>query len=341
MNGVLNLDYLRNDELASHLGLRAGHVLGVVGFGLSAETLSTATLSLLHVPVPVLGDESSYEAWSSSRPVSKCSQGNIQATADGEVVFGSMCLAQPQGMGLQAVARQAYVELFDFMAKTGYGNLLRTWNYLPRINEPELGLERYRCFNVGRHEAYVSAGRSIQDESIPAASVVGCHGDHVVMYFIASRVSGEPVDNPRQVAAYKYPERYGPRSPIFVRAMKFVSDGRPCLFVSGTASIVGHETVHVGDTIQQVRETLANIHVLLKEAGMNEVLTHSGGEMRLKVYVRYPQDVPLIREILEVAFPASVQAVYVQSDICRADLLLEIEGVCFDSVRDRSAGAVS
>ena len=37
------------------------------------------------------------------------------------------------------------------------------------------------------------------------------------------------------------------------------------LFVSGTASIVGHETQHRGDVVAQTRETLANLSSVLAE----------------------------------------------------------------------------
>jgi len=59
------------------------------------------------------------------------------------------------------------------MDHLGYSNLLRVWNYLPQINDPENGLERYRRFNMGRHESFVLSGRDISDENVPAASALG------------------------------------------------------------------------------------------------------------------------------------------------------------------------
>jgi len=97
------------------------------------------------------------------------------------------------------------------------------------------------------------------------------------------------------------------------------------LFISGTASIVGHETLHAGDIAKQTRETLANIRALLEQAS-----AAAGGNPRplLKVYLKHPEHLALVRAQITEEFGAGVQAIYLQADICRSDLLLEIEGVC-------------
>ena len=74
------------------------------------------------------------------------------------------------------------------------------------------------------------------------------------------------IENPRQTSAYHYPPKFGKHSPIFSRACSGAARQRPSLFISGTASIVGHETIHPGDVRAQTRETMANINALLDEA---------------------------------------------------------------------------
>jgi chorismate lyase/3-hydroxybenzoate synthase len=96
--------------------------------------------------------------------------------------------------------------------------------------------------------------------------------------------------------------------------------------VSGTASIVGHETIHQGDVVAQTRETLANIRALLDEA--NRVVgsaRYSPDGLKLKVYVRQPGDLKAIEAVLTAALPESTSIVYLQADVCREDLLVEIE----------------
>lgn len=325
MPGVPNLEYVHADGLKSCLERNRGRVLGLVAFGADAETrhhdLHPAPL---HVHIPVLDAElSGFEVWSSPAPVTACGRGNIAAHADGTVLFGSMQLAQPPGATLEEISRQAYREIFAFLDATGYPCLLRAWNYLPRINESELGLERYRCFNVGRHEAYISSGRSIDEENAPAASVLGCGDGRLTVYFLAAQTPGKPVENPRQLTAYRYPEQYGPRSPIFARAMLWNAGDQHCLMISGTASIVGHETMHKGDVSQQGIEIMRNIRTLLQQAGIQDT---GKGRMALKVYVRHAENLPQAQALVKQEFGGDLQAVYLLSDICRTDLLLEIEG---------------
>jgi chorismate lyase/3-hydroxybenzoate synthase len=325
MQGVPNLEYVRADGLEACLKQHQGRVLGLVAFGAGLdEQYRYLQPQPLRVPIPVLGDaKTSFEVWLSNQPVVECGQGNILSRADGAVLFGGMQLRQPPGTTLEELSRQAYREIFAFVDDRNYPNLLRTWNYLPRINAPEHGLERYRCFNVGRHEAFLSSSRSITDENIPAASVLGCGGDEMVVYFLAAKKPGRPIENPRQLTAYRYPEQYGPRSPIFARAMLCDAGQQQSLMISGTASIVGHETMHVGDANQQGVEIMRNIHALLLEAGMQ---VKQKGRMCLKVYVRRADDLPLAQTLIDKEFGHDVQAVYLLSDICRTDLLLEIEG---------------
>ena len=101
------------------------------------------------------------------------------------------------------------------------------------------------------------------------------------------------------------------------------------LFISGTASIVGHATQHAGDVTEQTRETLANIRALLaqaKNAGFDAFT--QGHRLLLKVYLHQPDSLSLVRAQVAAEFGAMQQAVYLQADVCRTDLLLEIEGVC-------------
>lgn len=332
MPSALDLAYLGAEAVPAYLEEHKGRVLGLVAFGAAKGVTGEPMLPApVLVDIPVLGSGgASFEVWTSSRPVIPCGAGNIAAHTDGEVLFGAMRLEQTADATLEALSRQAYLEIFSFLDRQRCRSLLRVWNYLPRINQPEDGLERYRCFNKGRHEAYVASGRDISADNVPAASVLGCDGGPMVIYFLASSEPGKPIDNPRQVAAYRYPERYGPRSPIFVRAMQTTSGRRPCLFVSGTASIVGHETLHEGNVGRQAVETMHNIRILLDQAGLAGT---ADGHMELKIYVRHAQDMERVREQVQDVLGAGDRSVYLRSDICRADLLMEIEAVQFGDTR--------
>ena len=90
--------------------------------------------------------------------------------------------------------------------------------------------------------------------------MIGAHGGGIFLYLLACRGGTQVnIENPRQVPAYHYPSKYGPKSPNFARATYFAPDGPGRIFVSGTAAILGHQTMHHGDVEQQCRLALGNI----------------------------------------------------------------------------------
>jgi chorismate lyase/3-hydroxybenzoate synthase len=131
------------------------------------------------------------------------------------------------------------------------------------------------------------------------------------------------VENPRQVSAWRYPRQYGPSAPTFARAMH-APTCPPQLYISGTAAIVGHTSHHPEDLAAQLNETLANLDSLLDAAGSTPSL---GAMSPLKVYVRHASDVPAVRELLRARLGDKVPLVLLQGDVCRRELLLEIDGV--------------
>jgi len=229
--------------------------------------------------------------------------------------------------GMQAAAHRAYSDLFALLAAGDTPHLLRLWNYFPGINGDGGGVERYRQFNAGRQQAFIEAHRSAFEGS-PAACALGTAGGPLRVYFIAGRTPPLAIENPRQVSAYRYPNAYGPRSPTFSRAaIAPLGDGRTMLFISGTASIVGHETMHVGDVRRQTEESLVNIDAVRAVAADRAGAPFPHEALTYTVYVRRPADLPVVRMVFDatVGARAAANAIYLQADICRAELLVEIE----------------
>jgi enamine deaminase RidA (YjgF/YER057c/UK114 family) len=162
--------------------------------------------------------------------------------------------------------------------------------------------------------------------TVPAACALGSPpGSPISSYFLASRWAPKMIENPRQTSAYHYPPKFGKHSPTFSRACLAPAHEGTSLFISGTASIVGHETIHPGDVRAQTRETLANIKALLDEANrLLGVVRYDFDNLKMKVYVRNTEDLPQIQAELAGAL-RSAQALYVKADVCREDLLVEIE----------------
>jgi enamine deaminase RidA (YjgF/YER057c/UK114 family) len=140
-----------------------------------------------------------------------------------------------------------------------------------------------------------------------------------------------PIENPRQTAAYRYGARYSPRSPKFSRAVAVTCGPYAMIFISGTASITNSETRHAGDAAAQTRETLDNIAALIAEEnlarhGLPGLGTTLGGIGLARVYVKRKDDYERVRAVCEERL-GELPTVYAAADVCRPDLLVEIEGV--------------
>jgi chorismate lyase/3-hydroxybenzoate synthase len=149
------------------------------------------------------------------------------------------------------------------------------------------------------------------------------------IHFLAARQPGTHVENPRQVSAYEYPLIYGPRSPSFARASLRPSISGSHLLIAGTASVVGHVSVHIGDPHQQTLEIMQNLNALLTHTEQLHGITRGQwyGQALFKVYIRHPEHVAMIRDILQEQLPSHTQVLYLQGEMCRSELLLEVEGI--------------
>ncbi|HET7435417.1 MAG TPA: Rid family hydrolase [Thermoanaerobaculia bacterium] len=276
----------------------------------SAAALPSPLLGTTTIPAPQFGPEELVEAWPARQEPRRGEHRGIAFAEDGELLFASV--EGVEDRPLEVLTREIYEAAIELVRAHGFPYFLRMWNHVGDINSVE-GYERYQRFCVGRYEAFEAAGYHL-DTDLPAASAVGMRGHGLKMHFIAARTAGEQVENPRQVSAYHYPRQYGPKSPSFSRATVW----NDVVFVSGTSSVVGHETVHAGDVDKQLDETLRNIDVVLGRSGFTNVVA-------AKTYVRHEHDVERVARRLESVYPQN--HLLVQADICRKDLLLEIEVV--------------
>ena len=292
-----------------------------------------AELPFLAVDMALPGGEAAIcEVWHSAEPLTAGRHGPIRYRQGETLLFGCLSLDEdargPTDTGyapLQLTADAAYRAIFALLEARPDYSVLRFWNYFPAINLESHGMERYRQFNVGRQDAFLAHGRPVIGNA-PAACALGSAGGGLHIAFLAARTNVIGIENPRQLSAYHYPGKYGPRSPTFARAGLVDLNGRDMLFISGTASIVGHQTVHLGDVAAQTRECLHNIAAILVEANRQA----PRADFRLdalayKVYVRHAVDLGTVRREIAEFIGATVSAVFLQADVCRADLLVEIE----------------
>jgi chorismate lyase/3-hydroxybenzoate synthase len=260
------------------------------------------------------------ETWSADGPVTPGRADGFGFARSDAVLFGQ--LSFDGAADFSSAVQDAYARLVAFCAQQGYPHLLRCWNYFGDIHAGAGDAERYRQFCVGRHRALAIA--SGFEQRLPAATVIGSREPGALVYFLAAREPGLQVENPRQVPAFKYPRSYAPLPPSFSRAvLKRWLDGEQ-LFVSGTASVVGHESHHPDNTLAQLQETLANLGALLEAAGADPRRPWKADGV--KAYLRHDGDLPAVQATLARHF-GDAPLLVLQGDICRTDLSVEIEAL--------------
>jgi chorismate lyase / 3-hydroxybenzoate synthase len=232
--------------------------------------------------------------------------------------------------GLRSAVADAYVAIGQALVRLER-QPIRFWNFVPgpgQLMGP--GLDRYMVFNAGRHAGFADwfGGRDNFGCALATASGVGVDGRDLVVHCLASDEPGCPVENPRQRPAYRYSQRYGPLPPCFARATIATLGGAPRLLIGGTASIVGEDSLHARDIVAQVNETLSNLEALIAAGGGSRM---AGGELArledLRVYVVNPDDAPVIQRIIAARCPNATTIEMALSQVCRPELLVEIEGV--------------
>lgn len=219
---------------------------------------------------------------------------------------------------------------------------LRFWAFVPQIHaDYGSGLDRYMAFNAGRFTAFSAwlGGREAFAQSMPTASAVGTQASDLALHCLSSRWPGRPIENPRQVPAYRYSRKFGPLPPCFARAtllrrQPFQTD---LLLVGGTASIVGEDSRHGGAVVAQTEETFLNLASVVRAAcgepeapggeSAEEVLPWLRHFRQLRVYFREREHQRLILDRVEASFPGVERVEALPAEMCRAELLVEIEGV--------------
>jgi chorismate lyase/3-hydroxybenzoate synthase len=315
----LRIEYRRLDPNAT-LG---SDVLAAIAFGRQAPRLRDPRC--VRLPLEPLAGADLVQVWTGTGRVELGQTDVIRYTQDGTHLMGWLEVDEALHGGLENAAQFAYGELLKFHAASRYPHVWRIWNFIGDINAGDGDEERYKQFCVGRARAFATCGAGSGSIGYPAATAVGSRDGRrrLTLCWLGGTQPGQPVENPRQVSAFQYPRQYGPASPSFSRAM-LTPDGT--LLISGTASIVGHGSVHPGDATAQLEETLRNLDAVAASAS-----ARSGGASlhppQLTVFLRQPVDPRAIERQLRQHYPAGAGCVILDAAICRSELLLEIEAI--------------
>ncbi len=239
----------------------------------------------------------------------------------------------------------AFQRMGDHLKGSGFkvADLIRTWIYQGHLVLPEGKSQRYKELNRARTDFFY--GIDFMQEHLspeykgtvyPASTGIGADDVDVVMSCAALTTKRKdvitvPLENPQQTSAFDYGTTYSPQSPKFARAAA-VADKKSCLiFVSGTASITDSESRYIDDPEEQTNLTLDNIAALidgsnLERHGIRGFQCGLENMESVRVYVKRPKEFERIREVCRKRF-GDVPILYTIADVCRPELLVEIEGI--------------
>lgn len=234
---------------------------------------------------------------------------------------------------------EVFDKLDDLLTTHGFevDDIVRQWNYIGSIVACRDGKQNYQEFNDARTRYYA---KGAWGNGYPAATGIGAEGNCIVVGGIAFKNSNTkaiyPIDNPLQVAAHVYSKRVlidddanaMKSTPKFERAKLIETARGACCFVSGTAAIRGEESVDASSAKMQTVKTIENIEYLVSK----ENLVRFGCkpyELRyatLQVFIKHAEDYDEVRQVVEQYY-TDTPIIYSIADVCRSELLVEIEGI--------------
>lgn len=224
-----------------------------------------------------------------------------------------------------------------------FSDVVRQWSYIEKIIDKEQfengEKQYYQVFNDIRSHFY-------RDEpfhnGLMSATAVGSMAGIFSTEIIAIRPNNDKIKivvikNPSQNEAFNYSNNKLIGTPLeltkklttpkFSRAKLVHNNSKQIFFISGTSSIIGEESVNIGNTLGQLEVTLNNIENLLKEHNnTNSKRLHNSSVRLLRVYLKDTNYYLEIKDSLESKFE-NAQIVILRSIVCRDDLNIEIEGI--------------
>ena len=256
-------------------------------------------------------------------------------------VGGAMSSVSEAGIQKQSdTIFSALEEIFE-LEKMPVSSIVRQWNYIENITRIEDNSQNYQEFNDARSRFY---RKTKWHDGFPAATGIGigCGGvivDLDAIYTNGSDIKVVSLNNTLQVPAHDYSnsvliaaedEQDRPvTTPKFERGKLVLSGTEGVIYISGTAAIRGEKSFSDKGIEEQTRITLENIEHLISE----ETLANSGAGhfanveiSSLRIYLKEESFFEPCKKIVDENYKG-VSSVYLKADICREELLVEIEGI--------------
>ena len=252
------------------------------------------------------------------------------------------------GNSFQQQAEEVFTKLGTLMRQEQLPleSIVRQWNYIERITDTETsGRQRYQIFNDARSRFY---RQSTWENGYPAATGIGTQAGGVLVGLDAVYPAGKGsetkiirVDNPLQVAAHRYSQQVlignkdsllaEKTTPKFERAKAISYGDKAMVYISGTAAIRGEESLREADIARQTIMTCENIEYLISAANLRQSgmpAQEDAALSHLRIYLKHPHDRPAVEQILKERY-GPLPIIYMEADICRDELLIEMEGTAY------------
>ena len=245
----------------------------------------------------------------------------------------------------------AIQKMQNLLQQEGYAisDLYRTWLYQGAIVDAEGDTQRYKELNRARSDVYHGQQfitkflpQDYRGVAFPSSTGIGADDYDLVISCQAVKSQRDdliivPLENPMQTSAFDYAEVYSPKSPKFSRAMAFVAGSDAKVYISGTASITDSESRFEGDPKRQTHQTLDNIAALVTPGNLAKHGVNGFGATLeqlavARVYVKNKSDFPAVRQVCEERMQGT-PIVYTFADVCRPELLVEIEGIIVPKIQ--------
>lgn len=220
-------------------------------------------------------------------------------------------------------------------------SIVRQWNYIEQITKINNGRQHYQEFNDSRSIFY---SLTEWKNGYPAATGIGTLFGGIMLdldalyYFEEQKKNIYPLDNTLQIAAFSYSkdvllgkddeELKVKTTPKFERAKLIYDQG--LVYISGTAAIRGEKSLEGVGIEKQTITTLENIEYLISlttlKSAVAELVNTDARLKSIRIYLKTVEMLNSARDIISDRYP-DLPAIYVLADVCRDELLIEIEGI--------------
>jgi chorismate lyase/3-hydroxybenzoate synthase len=298
--------------------------------GFSFGKCPFANPAIIDLVLDPIGKEFLIENWWYDGDVDVQKLGDIKIAMCSEYTMSTIQRPETVDLDFSEFTYAAFKELLVTIRSTKNNRLVKIWAFFDDINEGEGDQERYRQFSVGRAKAF--AELEIDRKLMPTGTAVGTiRSGPFTIVALSSADHFQTTENPRQISAYEYPSQYGPCSPLFSRAGVVDAASHQLLLVSGTAAIVGHESISPYKLENQLGEVFRNLDSLcdtISQQQSCESAIRLDHDSVLRVYLRDPSQVSSVKKALQQALGRDMcNIAFLHASICRHELMVEIDGV--------------